>query len=250
MTVADSFRSIVGHPPAGVWQAPGRVNLIGEHTDYSDGFTITFAIDRQTTVAVGRRRDRQVRAWTASTPVHEPVVVDLDALTPGPGPGAGPSWARYPFGVLWALGGEGVDIGGVDLVVDSSVPMGSGLSSSAALEAAVARAIDELADTRLGFLRLATICHRAESDFVGTPTGLLDQLAVLGAAAGHGLFIDFRSLELRQLPLPLGPLVVIDTGIATPTVPTPTGAGPARRPPPPWASRTCATPTRTASVGA
>ncbi|MGI8753459.1 MAG: galactokinase [Acidimicrobiales bacterium] len=209
MTVADSFRSIVGHAPNGVWQAPGRVNLIGEHTDYCGGFAITFAIDRQTRVAVGRRSDRRVRAWSTSAPRDEPLVADLDALVPG----RGTSWARYPFGVLWALGAEGVDVGGLDLVVDSTVPIGSGLSSSAALEAAVAVAVDDLADSGLGTLRLATLCHRAESDYVGAPTGLLDQLAVLGAAAGHGLFIDFRSLEVRHLPLALGPLTVVDTGV-------------------------------------
>ncbi|MDQ2727486.1 MAG: galactokinase [Actinomycetota bacterium] len=209
MTVADSFRSIVGHPPDGVWQAPGRVNLIGEHTDYCGGFAITFAIDRQTQVAGGRRDDRRVRAWSTSTPDDDPVVADLDALAPGPGT----SWARYPFGVLWALGAEGVDVGGLDLVVDSTVPIGGGLSSSAALEAAVAIAVDDLADSQLGSLRLATLCHRAESDYVGAPTGLLDQLAILGATAGHGQLIDFRSLDVHHLPLALGPLTVIDTGV-------------------------------------
>ena len=210
MTVADAFRSIVGRSPDGVWQAPGRVNLIGEHTDYCGGFAIPFAIDRHTTVAVGRRDDRRVRAWSTSVDGRRPVIDDLDALAPG----RGPSWSRYPFGVLWALRCEGVDIGGLDVVVDSTVPIGSGLSSSAALEAAVAVAVNDLAGAQLGVLRLATLCHRAESDYVGAPTGLLDQVAVLGAVAGHALFIDFRSLDTTlPVTLPFRPLVVIDTGV-------------------------------------
>ncbi|MDQ6839544.1 MAG: galactokinase [Actinomycetota bacterium] len=207
--VAHSFPMLVGHPPEGVWQAPGRVNLIGEHTDYCGGFAITFAIDRRTTVAAGRRGDRCLSVRSTAIPDPDAEVIDLDALEPG----VGSSWALYPFGVIWALRSEGVDVGGLDLVIDSTVPMGGGLSSSASLEAAVAVAVTELADVRLGLLGLATICHRAESDYAGAPTGLLDPLAVLGATEGHGMLIDFRSLEVEQVPLPVGPLGVVDTGV-------------------------------------
>ena len=134
------FAEQYGRRPAGVWSAPGRVNLIGEHTDYNDGFVFPFAIDRRTTVALGDRDDRLVRV--ASTFSPDVVEVHLDELTPE----AVTGWAAYPLGVVWALGESGADlqhVRGVDLHIDSDVPVGAGLSSSAAIECAVALALDD-----------------------------------------------------------------------------------------------------------
>jgi galactokinase len=201
------FPVLTGGQPEGVWRAPGRVNLIGEHTDYNDGWALPFAIDRDTVVAVRRRADRVVRCWSSAAGAEGVVTSDVG--------GAGPvaPWARYPVGVVWAFDQAGYDPPGMDIVIDSSVPLGRGLSSSAALEAAVAVAINDLGQLELDPLALAQLCHRAESEFVGAPVGLLDQLAVLLSRAGHGLLIDFRSLEAEALPLEVGPLVVVDTHV-------------------------------------
>jgi galactokinase len=207
MSLADRFRHLTGRSPEGVWQAPGRVNLIGEHTDYNAGFALPFAIDRQTLVAVGRRSDRHVRCWSAqddATAEADLEDLDRDSVV---------GWARYPVGVFWALDQAGADVPGADVLVDSAVPVGSGLSSSAALVAAVAVALDELGGTGLDRYQLAELCHAAESHFVGVPVGMLDQFAVLSAQAGHGLLIDFRSLVVEAVPLAIGPLVVVDTGV-------------------------------------
>ena len=206
--LADRFRHLTGRPPEGQWCAPGRVNLIGEHTDYNGGLALPFAIDRHIAVAVGRRSDRLVRCWSAGG--FGDAMADLDDLAPG----SLVPWARYPIGVLWAfLRLGGLDLPGVDLVVESTLPAGAGLSSSAALEAAVAMAMNDLCQAGLDRLRLAQLCHAAETDFVGAPVGMLDQLAVLLAEAGHGLLIDFGSMAVEPLPLSIGPLVVVDTGI-------------------------------------
>jgi galactokinase len=201
------FPALTGGQPEGVWRAPGRVNLIGEHTDYNDGWALPFAIDRDLLVAVRRRGDRQVRCWSSAAGSGGVVTSDVG----GTGPLA--SWARYPIGVVWAFDQAGYDPPGMDIVIDSSVPAGRGLASSAALEAAVAVAINDLGQLGLDRLALARLCHRAESEFVGAPVGLLDQLAVLLGGAGQGLLIDFRSLEMAPLPLEVGPLVVVDTHV-------------------------------------
>jgi len=192
---------------AGTWRAPGRVNLIGEHTDYNDGFALPFAIDRHSDVRVVLRSDRRVRCWSAQEGGQ--VTADLDDLRPGGVVG----WARYPLGVLWALETTGVRLPGFDLWVDSTVPVGAGLSSSAALLAAVAAGVDEACGLALGSDGLVEVCHQAETIFVGVPVGRLDQVAVFHARAGHGLLIDFESLSVEQVPLRIGPLVVVDTGV-------------------------------------
>jgi len=192
---------------AGTWRAPGRVNLIGEHTDYNDGFALPFAIDRHSDVRVVLRSDRRVRCWSAQE--GGPLGATLDDLRPGEVVG----WARYPLGVLWALETAGVRLPGFDFWVDSTVPVGAGLSSSAALLAAVAAGVDEGCGLALGPDGLVEVCHRAETAFVGVPVGRLDQVAVFHARAGHGLLIDFESLSAEQVPLGIGPLVVVDTGV-------------------------------------
>ncbi|MHB1928625.1 MAG: galactokinase [Acidimicrobiales bacterium] len=206
---ADRFRALTGRDPEGIWQAPGRVNLIGDHTDYNGGLALPFAIERRTAVAVARRRDRRWRLWSEQRP-GEPADVDLADLRPeGPG-----GWERYVLGVAWALRAGGVDVPGADIVVDSDVPLGSGLSSSASLVVAVTVAVADLAGAGLDRERLVAVAHDAEARYVGAPTGTLDQRAVLFARAGHGLLIDFRSGATVAVPLEAAtPLVVVDTGV-------------------------------------
>ena len=177
--MADRFREWTGHVPEGLWQAPGRVNLIGEHTDYNAGLALPFAIDRQITVAVRRRADRHVRCLSTSTPSSAP---RRPTWTICPPPGL-PSWARYPVGVLWALEQAlGLKLPGVDIVIDSTVPAGAGLSSSAALEAAVAVALNELCRTGLDRAPAGrAVPHGRVRTSSAAPVGMLDQLAVLWA---------------------------------------------------------------------
>ena len=209
------FAEQYGRRPAGVWSAPGRVNLIGEHTDYNDGFVFPFAIDRRTTVALGDRDDRLVRV--ASTFSPDVVEVHLDELTPD----AVSGWAAYPLGVVWALRETGADlehVRGIDLHIDSDVPVGAGLSSSAAIECAVALALDE--HWGLGFDRpaLAKVGRLAENRVVGAPTGIMDQSASLLGEADSGVFLDCRSLDADVIPLGFAEaglsLLVVDTRVS------------------------------------
>ncbi len=208
------FESLFGREPEGLWSAPGRVNLIGEHTDYNEGFVLPFAIDRRTVVAVGLRDDRTLRV--ASTIADEVVEIALDDLEPSVLTG----WPAYPLGVAWALGEFGADLSavpGLDLFIDSDVPLGAGLSSSAAIESAVALALDDV--WRLGLDRrtLARVGQRAENVAVGAPTGIMDQSASLLGQVDHAVFLDCRSLESDLVPLGLGEaglaILVIDTGV-------------------------------------
>jgi galactokinase len=207
--VAAAFRERTGRDPEGVWAAPGRVNLIGEHTDYNDGFVLPAAIDRLVLVAAGRRGDGRLRLWSLQA---EPPA-DLELAGVGPGKVGG--WAAYPAGVAWALGQAGVELGGADLVVDGDVPAGSGLSSSAALECATATALADLGGAGLDRAALAGLARRAENEVVGVPSGVMDQMVSMLGRAGHALFLDTRSLGTEQVPLPLEAaglcLVVIDT---------------------------------------
>ncbi|WP_448005665.1 galactokinase [Agromyces bauzanensis] len=208
------FAEQYGRRPAGVWSAPGRVNLIGEHTDYNDGFVFPFAIDRRATVALGDRDDRLIRVSSTFSP--DTVQLHLDELSPD----AVEGWAAYPLGVAWALGEFGADlehVRGVDLHIDSDVPVGAGLSSSAALECAVALALDE--HWGLGFDRptLAKVGRLAENRVVGAPTGIMDQSASLLGEADSGVFLDCRSLDADVIPLRFTAeglsLLVIDTHV-------------------------------------
>jgi galactokinase len=207
--VAAAFRERTGRDPEGVWAAPGRVNLIGEHTDYNDGFVLPAAIDRLVLVAAGRRAGGRLRLW--SLQAEPPADLELAGI----GPGRVGGWAAYPAGVAWALGQAGVELGGADLVVDGDVPAGSGLSSSAALECATATALADLHGAGLDRTALAGLARRAENEVVGVPSGVMDQMVSMLGRAGHALFLDTRSLGAEQVPLPpeaAGPcLVVIDT---------------------------------------
>jgi len=200
--------------PAGVWSAPGRVNLIGEHTDYNDGFVLPFAIAQRTAVALTPRTDRWVKV--TSSIKQGPVKRALDDLDPGGLEG----WSAYPLGVVWALAEAGIDVGalpGVDILIDSDVPVGAGLSSSAAIECAMAIALRDFWGLDIGLPALARVCQRAENVAVGAPTGIMDQSVSLMGEAGHVLFLDCRSLETRLVPFDLAAsgleLLVIDTTV-------------------------------------
>ena len=226
-TVTDravhGFTRCFGYSPEVVWSAPGRVNLIGEHTDYNDGFVLPFAIGERTVAAVGRRDAGTIRVSSASYPAQ---VAVPGSSRIGPGwagqalPGDETSWAAYPLGVIWALGqARSLDVlPGLDLFIDSEVPAGGGLSSSAALEMAVAGALAGLWGLDLSPAELARAGQRAENEFVGAPTGVMDQYASLLGEADAAVFLDCRSLAARVVPLPLAgahpalALVLADTG--------------------------------------
>ena len=202
------YRKLVGSVPEGIWFAPGRVNLIGEHTDYNDGFVLPFALEQRALVAAGHRDDDLIVVHAMDLP--ETVELPLSGLNPGGG-----GWAAYPAGVLWALREAGHRVGAVNLVLTSDVPLGAGLSSSAAIECAVMAAACDLFGLEIAPMERARLAQRAENAYVGAPTGLLDQAASTLCRAGHGLFMDCRTLETAEVPLPLREqgieILVLDT---------------------------------------
>jgi galactokinase len=208
------FQSAFGYPPAGLWSAPGRVNLIGEHTDYNEGFVLPFAIDRRTVAALAPRADGLIRV---SSSIADGITVTAleDAV-----PGAVHGWAAYPVGIAWGLGQVGASPAGrpgFDVRFASDVPLGAGLSSSAAIESALAVALNEAWNLGLDRTRLVQAAHLAENDFVGAPTGILDQSAALLSRAGAALFIDCRDgssfpVDLRLDAADLA-VLVIDTKV-------------------------------------
>jgi galactokinase len=204
------FAQQYGEEPRGTWQAPGRVNLIGEHTDYNDGFVLPFAIGTGVTAVAARPRDGMLALASRQAPGEE-VTVPLDGLAPGSVPG----WAAYPAGVAWALRTAGYPVEGTSLGYDSDLPLGAGLASSAALECATALALTDLHGIVLPRPQLAAIAHRAENDFAGVPTGIMDQSAALLCQAGHALLLDCRSGIGTAVPLDPAPsglaLLVVDT---------------------------------------
>jgi galactokinase len=186
------------------------VNLIGEHTDYNDGFVLPLALPLEIRVAAARRDDRSLRMASRQTG-SEVVETPLDGLAPG----AVTGWAAYVAGTAWALEQDGVDLPGADLLVDGEMPRGAGLSSSAALECATAGALLDLAGAERPSPTVALLAQRAENDFVGMPCGVMDQFASTQAREGHLLLLDIRSLEIEHIPFDLEAegltLLVIDT---------------------------------------
>jgi len=192
---AELFRSRFGGEPDGVWLAPGRANLMGEHTDYNEGYVLPFALSQGVAAAAARRAGRRLTLCSRQEPAAA-VEVDLDGLAPGQVTG----WAAYPAGVAWALEAAGHRVPGACIAIDSDVPVGAGLSSSAALECATALALTELGELAVPRADLVTLARRAENEFVGVPTGIMDQSASLLCRAGHALLLDCRSLEVAQVP--------------------------------------------------
>ncbi len=197
-------------------RAPGRVNLIGDHTDYNGGLCLPFAIPEVTTATARPRGDDRVRIRSAA--FLDGWTGHLDDITLE-GRDAFPDWVRYVAGVLWAARDDGWPLPGLDLLIESEIPLGAGLSSSAALECSVALAVGTLVDRPLdpgSRQPLAELCRRAETEFVGAPTGGMDQLVCLLGKQDHGLLIDFTDTSVRQVPLALREaglvVLVTDTG--------------------------------------
>ena len=211
-TAAEGFLSRYAQSPDGVWSAPGRVNLIGEHTDYNEGFVLPFAIDRRTFAAISLREDGLARV--ASSFSEEVVEIQLDQISKESVAG----WSAYPLGVAWALMQSGASARGFNLFVDSNVPVGAGLSSSAAIECSVAHGLNELWGVGLEDTALAKIGQLAENEIVGAPTGIMDQTASVFGVLDHVVFLDCRSLVAEAIPLGLKQngleIVVMDTRVS------------------------------------
>jgi galactokinase len=227
----DGFQRTFGYPATGLWSAPGRVNLIGEHTDYNEGFVLPFAIDRRTVVALALRDDGIVRVSSGSVSSGSVSAGTVSSGTAGEivsvplarvSPGAVHGWAAYPVGVAWGLGQVGSRAGlgglaGFDAHFASDVPVGAGLSSSAAIESSLAVALNEAWELGVERGLLVQATHLAENDFVGAPTGILDQSAALLSRAGAALFLDCRDGSSSPVDLRLDDfglaILVVDTKV-------------------------------------
>ena len=206
--LARAFEAEVGAPPEGVWGAPGRVNLIGEHTDYNEGFALPLGTEQRALVALRRRQDDELRLWSRQAGRAR---FKLSELAPGKISG----WAAYVAGAAWAAVTDGARGTGLDLVLDSDVPMGAGLSSSAAVECASLVAMADVWAFSRSKVALARLAQRAEVEIAGVPCGLMDQLTSMCARPNEALWLDFRTLDSERLGLPLAAagleLLVIDT---------------------------------------
>jgi galactokinase len=203
------FEALFGRPPRVRVDAPGRVNLIGEHTDYNGGFVLPMAIPQRTYVELAPREDRAVHAFSANLPRDvRRGTYELGRERPGKG------WLDYVQGVTQVLRQHGHEVGGFDVWLRSDVPAGSGLSSSAALEVALLRGLREAFGLALDDVRVALLGQKVECDFVGAPVGVMDQMASSLAHGGAALFLDTRTLQFERVPLPPGvEPVVINSGV-------------------------------------
>lgn len=211
--LAEQFSSAFGREPDGVWQAPGRINLIGEHTDYNEGFVLPFAIDKTARIAVGVRPDSTVRLLSTYGD-QGMTTADTGQLEAQSAKG----WTKYPLGVMWSLQQRGIDVPGLDLLLHSSVPLGAGLSSSHAIECAVISALNDITGAGLSPEDMVLATQRAENDFVGAPTGIMDQSASLRGSAGHAVFLDCRDQSVELVPFEAEAaglvMLVIDTKVS------------------------------------
>jgi galactokinase len=205
-SIEEKFLETFGEEPDLVAAAPGRVNLIGEHIDYSDGFVLPFAIKDRTLVAARKRDDSTVRIASAQRR-SKVITVDIKDVKPG----LKGEWERYALGVLWSMGVKG----GVDVMIDGHVPLGAGLSSSAALECSVATAMNHLFDMGYNLEELARLTQKAENQYVGVPCGIMDQSVSLMATQGSALLLDCRDLTTKNIPFDVASsgleLLIIDT---------------------------------------
>ncbi|WP_420119885.1 galactokinase [Nakamurella sp.] len=214
-SAAELFRRTFGRDPDGIFSAPGRVNLIGEHTDYNGGLVLPFAIDARAQLAAGRGDSSKVRIVSAQKPGEVVTVAPAD-IEPGAPAAAG--WPGYLLGSFWAVRQTGRPLEPLDLVLDSQVPSGAGLSSSAAVECATVLAVSALAGYRFDPLTVARLAQRAENDFVGVPCGPMDQTASAAAADGAVLLFDTRAGTVENIPFDPAAhglaILVIDTRVA------------------------------------
>ncbi len=199
--LAAAFRRHFGGEPR-YFRAPGRVNLIGEHTDYNDGFVMPAAIDFEARTAAARRDDTRIRVHALD--LDESAEFDLSSPTP-----PRRDWADYAFGVARALSEAGYAIGGADIVMSSTVPIGSGLSSSAAFEVVIGYTLMALHGLSVDTVALAKLCQKAENEYVGMRCGIMDQFISANGAADHALMIDCRSLETRLVPIDTRARIVV-----------------------------------------
>jgi len=199
----DAFARCFGREPQIIVRAPGRVNLIGEHTDYNDGFVLPVAIDRQVLVAAASRSDRTVRLYALDFEAQASFSLDDIRYDEEQ------RWSNYQRGVAWALQEEGLELVGLEAAITSDIPIASGLSSSAAIEVAIATAWQLLSGFELDPVRLALLCQKAENQFVGANCGIMDQFISLLGRRDHALLIDCRSLGYRLVPLPRGVAIVV-----------------------------------------
>jgi len=205
-TTREHFQRLYDYEPELLIAAPGRVNLIGEHTDYNDGFVLPVAIDRHVVVAASPRRDRYVRLYAAD--FDQACTFSLDDIEHD----SGTRWSNYERGVAWALQEAGYGLPGLDIVLSSNVPIASGLSSSAAIEVATAFAFQQAGNLSLDGVQRALLCQKAENEFVGMRCGIMDQYIISLGKRDHALLIDCRSLDYQLVPIPTGcALVVCDT---------------------------------------
>ncbi len=204
----SAFRNLFGAADdLRVAAAPGRVNLIGEHTDYNDGWVLPMAIDRHVWVAFARRSDLTIRAHSVT--FDDTCEIALDNLRFH----RGSEWSSYVAGIAWALTQSGHSVSGADLMIDGNVPLGSGLSSSAALEMATALALCDASDIPWSAADMALLGQKVENEFVGVSCGIMDQFASASAEPSCALLLDCRSLEMEAVPFPDGTgIVVMDTG--------------------------------------
>ncbi len=196
-TLAADFERVYGRAPDLIAEAPGRVNLIGEHTDYNGGFVLPMAIDRTVAVAAAARDDGTSRAYARDYDQHDEFPLHRVRRFAG-----SRGWRDYVRGVAWALLDENYELRGADLLIAGDVPQGAGLSSSAAIEMAVAGALVTVAGGEVKARELALVCQKAENLSVGVQSGIMDQFASGLGQAGHALLIDCRSLEVEPVPLP------------------------------------------------
>lgn len=206
MDITELFTKGFGYPPEVVASAPGRVNLIGEHIDYSEGFVLPFAIDAVTKCAIAKRDDGKIRIISAQKK-YEIVESDLEAIAAK----ERSAWSRYIYGVIWAMEIDS----GLDIYIDGKVPLGAGLSSSAALECSIATALNHLFHLEKTLPELARLTQRAENEYVGVPCGIMDQSISLMARAGYGLLLDCQDLSTRDIKIDFASrslrLLIIDT---------------------------------------
>ena len=199
-----SFATYFNAKSTCIVHAPGRVNLIGEHTDYNDGFVLPMAIDRGIWLALRPRDDKTIRLF--SLDLESDSVFELTSLTPGDG------WAAYPKGIANQLLQAGYNLRGFDAMMTGDIPRGAGLSSSAAVELAIARAFSVVSGFEWNAPQMAKLAQQAENEWVGVNCGIMDQMASAACKEGHALFLDCRSLEIQHTPLPNGvSIAILDT---------------------------------------